>query len=100
MLSNQVQGGAGLGPTLNNISFASQNCNSMNVSTGGKNMHLKLTAIMNLKSDIIFLSDIRLGNKGKKIEHVVQSHYKFFYNSTQSKRGVGIMVKIISTSRY
>ena len=56
-------------------------------------MLTKSTAICNMHADIVFLSDIRLGNKFKKFTDAVRMDYKFVYNSTGSKRGVGILIK-------
>jgi exonuclease III len=62
----------------------------------------KIASIVNLKSDIICLCDLRLSNKanvnsGKKIEHLFSTHpteqYNFQYNSTMNKRGTGRLIK-------
>jgi hypothetical protein len=46
------------------ISISSINCNSLNMSNTAKwNQTLKICGISKLKSDIIFLSDIRISNK-------------------------------------
>ncbi len=85
------------------VSFASVNCNSLNMSSVGSFNHkLKLYGITSLKSDIILLSDIRMSNNASVscIDSVLTTFrtnpygsYDFFYNSTQNKRGVGILLK-------
>jgi exonuclease III len=91
------------GNDIGELSFASINCNSLNMSDHTKNLQKnKIYGIAKLKKDIIFLSDIRLSSKNK----VSSSHdisiafrtnpycsYNFFFNSTQNKRGVGILIK-------
>jgi hypothetical protein len=62
---------------LLNLIFASQNCNSLNVSSTNRSMLTKATAICNINADIICLSDIRLGNKSKKFIDAVSMDYKF-----------------------
>ena len=44
------------------ISFSSQNVNSLNLMGLKSNFDLKVTAIKNLNTDVIFLSDTRLVN--------------------------------------
>ena len=41
------------------LSFSSQNCNSLNMSSM-KNQDMKINAIVEYKTDIVFLSDVRL----------------------------------------
>ena len=62
----------------------------------------KIYGITKLKTDIIFISDLRLSNRNlsSNIEDLKKSFlinpycsYKFLYNSTQNKRGVGILIK-------
>jgi len=84
---------AGMGQFLLNIMFAAQNCNSLNVSSINRTMATKLTTITNLNADITFLSDIRLNNKHKKVSVALRNDFRFFYNSTLSRRGVGIIVR-------
>ena len=72
-----------------NISFSAQNCNSLNVSGLTKNTRSKVTSILNLNTDIIFLSDTRLGNKSKYISDL----FRFHHNSSQNRRGVAILVR-------
>ena len=53
-------------PTMTNVAvpeltFSSINCNSLNMSSAGKhNQTVKLYGVAKLKTDIIFMSDIRL----------------------------------------
>jgi len=74
----------------------------MNVSTKNSITVQKILAICSLKTDIIFLSDLRL-NSTKQISavHVLEKHfffngYKLYHNSNLPSRGVGILVKSIS----
>jgi exonuclease III len=85
------------------LSFSSINCNSLNMSSTGKlNQSVKIYAITKLKTDIIFLSDIRLSNRNliscsNEINKLFQLNpygaYKFYFNSTKNKRGTGILIK-------
>jgi len=86
---------AGAATTMNflNIMLSIQNCNSLNVSSLNRNTYTKTTAISNLGADIVFLSDMRLNNKHKKIVDIFRTDYRLFYNSSKAKRGVGILVK-------
>jgi exonuclease III len=81
------------------ISFAAQNCNSLNISTCCEKQLKKIVAITCLNACIIFLSDIRLGNN-KSVDDISTAfrfndncNYDFFYNSTRNRRGVGILIK-------
>jgi hypothetical protein len=88
---------------LPKLSYSCLNCNSLNMSTLGSVNHLlKIYGIVSLKSDIIFLSDIRLCNSSgisdvKKIAETFKVNpygsYSFFHNSRMNKRGVGILIK-------
>ena len=80
-------------PILLNLSVTAQNCNSMNVSALAKNTRTKVASIISLNSDIILLSDTRLGNKEKFISDMFRLKYRFFSNSTQAKRGVAIIIR-------
>jgi exonuclease III len=85
------------------ISISSINCNSLNKSNTAKwNQTLKICGISKLKSDIIFLSDIRIINKNlvssaddikKLFLNNPYEKYNCFFNSTKNKRGVGILIK-------
>ena len=89
--------------SVNNLSFSSINCNSLNLSNSDKKCQKnKIYGITKLKADIIFISDLRLSNRNlsSNIEDLKKSFlinpycsYKFLYNSTQNKRGVGILIK-------
>jgi len=80
------------------ISFGIQNCNSLNVSTNCPKQAKKLRSILDIGTDIIFLSDIRLNNAAnvRDIENVFmsagQKQYKFIYNSSMMRRGVGMLI--------
>jgi hypothetical protein len=85
------------------LSLAAINCNSLNMSNAAKwNQTLKICGITKLKSDVIFLSDIRLSNKNmvssaddikKLFLNNPYEKYDFYYNSSMNKRGVGILLK-------
>jgi exonuclease III len=82
--------------------FAIQNCNSLNMSHSTKqNQNIKIEALTGLKADICLLCDLRLGNKNltnssndvKKLFLVNQNgSYDLIANSSQNKRGVGILL--------
>ena len=73
------------------------------MSTINKSMQKnKLYGITKLRTDIIFISDLRLSNRnlGSNIEELKGNFlmnpygaYKFFYNSSMNKRGIGILIK-------
>jgi hypothetical protein len=85
------------------FTVSSINCNSLNLSQSAKwNQTLKICGITKLKSDIIFLSDIRVSNKNlvsaaddltRLFQNNPYGKYEFYYNSTMNKRGVGILIK-------
>jgi hypothetical protein len=85
------------------VTISCINCNSLNMSNSAKwNQTLKICGITKLKSDIIFLSDIRLSNKNlvscsNDVKRLFLNNpyekYEFHYNSTKNKRGVGILIK-------
>ena len=76
-----------------NVSVSSQNCNSLNVSTSLRGQAAKIVSILNLNTDIIFLSDIRLSGKHRQMEDAFRLNYKLIHNSTQSRRGVAILLR-------
>ena len=80
-------------PTLVNLTISTQNCNSLNVSASAKNTKMKVASIINLNSDVILLSDTRLGNKAKCISDLFRLRYKLFHHSRQAKRGVAILIR-------
>ena len=85
------------------ITLSSLNCNSLNMSTiSSVRQKQKIYAITKLKTDFIFLSDIRLGgltheNKITELENSLlfnpHEGYKLIHNSNKSSRGVGILIK-------
>jgi hypothetical protein len=84
---------------LGNLTFAIQNVNSLNISKPGGNQAKKLAAILKDNAEIIFLSDIRL-NSTKQCHGIhdlnkkfASKGYDFYYNSKESSRGVGILLK-------
>jgi exonuclease III len=76
-----------------NLTFSSQNCNSLNISTNCPKQMKKIAAILALQTSIIFLSDIRLntGTTGE-LNNLFSPNYNFYHNSIRSKRGVGILI--------
>ncbi len=81
------------------LSYAIQNCNSLNISTVCDKQLKKISAITTLDTDIILLCDLRLGtdaepknNISKLFRYNKSKSYEFFYNSSKSSRGVGILV--------
>jgi len=81
------------------LSISCQNVRSFNISTKNDITQKKVIAVASLKSDIVFLSDIRL-NSTKQIsaKHDLEkkfflSGYKLFHNSSLPSRGVGILIK-------
>ena len=85
------------------LSIASINCNSLNMSVSSKHNQIKkIYGISKLKRDIILLSDIRMCNKNlvsassdcsKIFRTNPYCSYSFFSHSSRSKRGVGILIK-------
>jgi hypothetical protein len=81
------------------------NCNSLNMSAvGGQSQLCKIYGIAKLRTDIIFMSDIRLSTKNKiscsnemtkKFSNTPYGSYDFYFNSSKNKRGVAILVKKI-----
>ena len=87
---------------LDNLSFSSINCNSLNMSQCTSQIQkLKIYGIVKLRTDFIFLSDIRMvcKNKTSMVSTVTDifkinpyKSYKFHYNSKKNSRGVGILI--------
>jgi exonuclease III len=85
------------------LTVSSINCNSLNMSsTGSFNHKLKMYGITKLRTDIIFMCDIRLSNPQNvttrsQAELTFRTNpygaYEFYCNSTRNKRGVGILIK-------
>ena len=71
----------------------------MNISTKNDITLQKVLGICSLKSDIIFLSDLRLNSsKQSSAVHDLEklfffNGYKFYHNSVVASRGVGILIK-------
>jgi exonuclease III len=79
------------------LSFAIQNCNSLNVSVSSDKQAVKIAAITSIFAGIIFLSDIRLNadplsNMSNMFQYASNKKYRMYHNSTKSKRGVGILI--------
>jgi hypothetical protein len=71
----------------------------LNVSTlGGRNAktYLKIEGVTGKRSDIIFMSDMRVGGKKKEIEDIFRmtknGNYVTYINSSRNARGVGIAI--------
>jgi exonuclease III len=85
------------------ITFAAQNCNSLNVSTL-RNQDIKLSAIIGYKADVIFLSDVRFNGKDVLICDRLKLWYNVYHNSSKNSRGVAVLIskqvqhEIISTA--
>jgi exonuclease III len=86
-------------PNLPLITIASQNCNSLNISTECRKQLTKMLAITALLTDFIFLSDIRLNSSEIHIERIKKHFlyegkrsYKLYTNSNLNRRGVGILM--------
>ena len=84
-----------------NISFSSQNVNSLNLTGLKSNFDLKVTAIKNLNTDVIFLSDTRLVNSSgvsgdftlrNAIRGFRGRQYTSFFNSSKNSRGTAILL--------
>jgi exonuclease III len=81
------------------ITLATQNCNSLNVSTVCDKQLKKISAICALETDIILLCDIRLNSARKEVEKIEKlflynksKQYDFYFNSSKNSRGVGILI--------
>jgi exonuclease III len=74
------------------ITFAAQNCNSLNVVSSIKNQDLKLSAIIGYKQDIIFLSDTRINRRDGTICDRLKLWYNVYHNSTKNCRGVAVLI--------
>ncbi len=86
-----------------NITVSSINCNSLNMLSVTKHSRIrKFYGIVDLKTDIIFESDIRTCNKAGHTDlHFIRDTFEtnpycsnnFYHQSVSNKRGVGILVK-------
>jgi exonuclease III len=85
------------------ISISAVNCNSLNMGTVTRHTRVrKFYGIVSLKTDVIFLSDIRMCNKyGITDMHFIKNtfsvnpycSYNFYHQSLKNSRGVGILIK-------
>jgi exonuclease III len=84
-----------------NFSIKSLNCNSLSIGCSSENYDLIMDAVCNLGGDIIFLSDIRMGqlnntSASTKIQTTLLKsklrNHEFLYNSSMNKRGVAILI--------
>ena len=86
---------------LSRLTFLTQNCNSLNISTYYHKIRTlnlfsqKLHAVLN--SDFILLQDMRLGTRGEnilksKLEFNSYLNYDLYVNSSSNKRGVAILI--------
>ena len=82
------------------LTVSTQNCNSLNLTTNSRSYELKIAAIKNLDTDIIFLCDTRLvSNKGisrssrlaASLRDAKGRKYDVFVNSRSNSRGVAIL---------
>ena len=93
ILNNNAMGNFNL-----NISISIQNVRSLNISTKNDLTTQKIISICSLKTDFIFLSDLRLNSlKQKAAVHDLEktfafNGYKFLHNSHIPSRGVGILI--------
>jgi exonuclease III len=81
------------------ITSAAQNCNSLNISTECDKQLTKIVAITSLCTNVIFLSDIRMGCSSEHSEKISKmfltnstKKYQFIFNSSKSSRGVGMLI--------
>ena len=76
-----------------NITVSAQNCNSLNISSSNRITCTKIANIIKLGTDVIFLSDIRLGKRANDAVNFFSPSYKGLFHSSLTKRGVGILYK-------
>jgi exonuclease III len=89
------------GTMLTNVSFSCINANSLNMSSANKPMQLKkILGIVKLKTDIIFVSDVRISSRNlisskEDVASLLRNNqfgsYKPYFNSSRNKRGVAIL---------
>jgi exonuclease III len=75
------------------VSFSSQNCNSLNVSTSVRNQAAKIVSILDLNTDVIFLSDTRLNGRHKSIIDAFRLRYRMIHHSSLNRRGVAVLIR-------
>jgi len=84
------------------LTISAINCNSLNMASSTSILQMrKIYGITKLRTDIIFLSDIRIRNKNlvsssDDLEKVFcinpYRSYNFIFNSSKNKRGVGMLI--------
>ena len=88
-------------PSTNmDMSITILNCNSLNLTNQQKHFDQKIAAITSTKSDILLLSDIRLGEGNlngslrfiQALRDSPTGTYNAYYNSSRFKRGVAILI--------
>jgi hypothetical protein len=81
---------------FNGLKFVSLNCNSLNLSSATELFDLKIKALSNLNFDVLFLSDLRMGEiQNQSATHKISAallktklaDFDFFFNSFTNKRG-------------
>jgi hypothetical protein len=77
---------------LSHLTFSTQNCNSLNISTNCPKQSKKIAAILALQTSIIFLSDIRLNTVVNGFTNFFSPRYDMLHNSTTNSRGVAILI--------
>ena len=82
-----------------NLSLSAINVNTLNISTykdGPCKTMEKLVAVMNRGSDVIIMTDCRLGKGIEKIRKILllgrNNSYNLYANSTRGERGVCIAI--------
>jgi exonuclease III len=74
------------------LTFAAQNCNSLNVASSIKNQDLKLSVIIGYKTDVILLSDVRFNGRDATICDRLKLWYTVYHNSSRNSRGVAVLI--------
>jgi len=83
------------------LTISAQNCNSLNLTGISKNFDEKIAAITSVKTDIIFLSDIRQVNQNgvcndqrtfNAFKDSKNKSYYFAHNSSKNSRGTAILI--------
>jgi exonuclease III len=84
---------------LPQLTFACQNCNSLNISTECDKQLSKIISITSLMTNIIFLSDVRMGGTNEQCKKIKKmfltnsnKNYHLYVNSSKKSRGVGILI--------
>jgi exonuclease III len=91
-----------MNPECPDFSVSCINVNSLNMSSSNKPVQLKkIFGIAKLRTDIIFLSDVRISNRNlvsskndlvSIFRNNIYGSYSAYFNSTSNKRGVGILI--------